>query len=180
MSGDRAKRLRHELAVLIHESVEEHRANRGAKGLADHLAARVVNWLLEEPERATLRRREYRVFVPGVPRSWGVSTRAKNRAHGSSLKDWQREIKAAWLQTHQLQKLPGPVELWMRFYSDKPLKDLSNMVKGAEDALKGTAFDDDDRVYRIIAEKEPAVKDGCGAFISLSHFLGPAFEEHLC
>lgn len=108
-----------------------------------------------------------------------MATRAHNAKYGSNLKNWQENIGWCWRKEYGSLKIDGPIALDFLFLSDKAHKDLTNMVKGAEDALQHVAFGDDDRVYSITARKEPASREEAGTRIRVSSIGGPAFKEHV-
>ena len=119
-----------------------------------------------------------RIWVPGEPATWGMGAGNRKRKP-EHLKDWQQAVGWAWRQYSGPLQLSGPVQLDFLFKTAKNRKDTSNMVKAAEDALKNVAFGDDDRVYRIVAVKEPVSVGSGGMYFRIARYGGPAFKEHL-
>lgn len=125
-----------------------------------------------EPKRTEL------IWVPGTPVTWGLGEKHP-RAATQRLKDWKQAVGWAWRG-----RCPGPprgggIILRMLFKVRSSRKDLTNLVKAAEDGLKQVAFGDDDRVYQQITMKEPVDRFGEeGVSFSVATYDGPIFEKH--
>lgn len=123
----------------------------------------------------------FRIWVPGPPAPWGMGRQVARgrRLKPQRLQDFQQRTLLEWRRIHGSTQLSGPIQLDFAFHTTSSAVDTSNMIKGAEDALKDEAFGDDDRVYRISAIKVP-VKDkkDAGAEISVAAYLGSAFKKH--
>jgi len=123
----------------------------------------------------------FKIWVPGPPAPWGMGRQVSRgiRLKPQRLKDFQDRTLLQWRRIHGSTQLAGPIQLDFAFHTASSSVDTSNMIKGAEDALKEQAFGDDDRVYRITAVKVP-VKDkkDAGMEMCLSAYLGAAFQKH--
>lgn len=121
------------------------------------------------------------VWVPGIPQTWGMGE-SSVRQGKKVLHEWKRAIWLSWRSKYQEKQLPGPVELSFIFLlpsSGSSLrKDLTNLVKGAEDGLKNIAFGDDRLVYRTTARKEP-VTEGAGMYFKVEPYRGPVSRQDL-
>lgn len=109
-----------------------------------------------------------RFIVSGDPAPWTSQNRNAARTPGFlRMQAWQAQI-AATARTQWTAKgydvLPLPVELKMLFVLKKPKDkrnpdgpDTTNMLKAAEDALKGIVFIDDRKDYHVAAMKAPSI-----------------------
>lgn len=86
----------------------------------------------------------------------------------------------AWRQAKRDLTHGGPVALEMVFYVRSPRKDLTNLEKALEDALKFVAFGDDNRVYRKSCSKEPVAEvEAEGVRFRVLDYVGPVHKTHL-
>lgn len=123
----------------------------------------------------------FKIWVPGPPAPWGMGRQVARgrRLKPQRLADFQDRVLVEWLRVHGSTHLVGPVAIDFTFHTTSSAVDTSNMVKGAEDALKDRAFGDDDRVYRIGALKVPVKeKNEAGTEICVSSYIGHAFRKH--
>jgi Holliday junction resolvase RusA-like endonuclease len=119
------------------------------------------------------------LWVPGEPVTWGLGEKTPAKAE-AKLKAWQEKVELLWAGLFPGPPLGGPVELETRFLVRSPRKDLTNLVKAAEDALKHRAFGDDDRVYAQHNWKEPVESpEEEGMEIRVRPYVGPAHRVHL-
>jgi Holliday junction resolvase RusA-like endonuclease len=116
------------------------------------------------------------LWIPGKPISWAVGTR-RNPAQG--LRRWQESIGWSWRAHKTGKPLAGPVTCTAEFRVRLAHKDLTNLWKAAEDALKNVAFLDDDRVYEQRLVKLPvelAAEEGMT--VRVEPYEGPCFTCH--
>ncbi len=109
-----------------------------------------------------------RFIVNGNPAPWVAQNRNAARSPGfQRMQAWQAQI-AATARTQWTAKgydvLDMPVEIKMLFVLPKPKDkrnpdgpDTTNMLKAAEDALKGIIFTDDRKDYHVAAMKVQSV-----------------------
>jgi Holliday junction resolvase RusA-like endonuclease len=174
-------------------------ATRGLKDIMDHYAAETAAAGDGEPKSPSVAGDELEravkkawvtaeftesfyhpsfVWVPGEPVTWGMGKRSP-AAGKRQLKVWKDTIQKEWRKRHCGPVIADSVQLFMRFMVLKARKDLTNLLKAAEDALNTIAFEDDARVYRTVVEKEPCEhRDDQGVYIAVTPYHGPTFEDH--
>jgi crossover junction endodeoxyribonuclease RusA len=108
---------------------------------------------------------QYQFTIPIRPKSKGRPRVTKN---GTFTPKATREYEAAVKSYYKGPKFDGPVSLTISLYKDKafvtikevdvdfsPLRgDISNYVKGIEDALNGLAYDDDRQIHLLKGSKK--------------------------
>ena len=111
----------------------------------------------------------YKFSIPHRPKSKGrprvTSKNGKQCAYTpKATRDWEEIVKSYYKGP----KFEGPVSLSIVLRSTKvtvtvsplesemsPLRgDISNYVKGIEDALNGLAYDDDRQIHRLVGKKK--------------------------
>lgn len=143
---------------------------------------RYVEDKLKNGDCGDLRKPGFTIWVPGEPAPWGMgkAVRGGRRLKPQRLQDWQDRVTLEWRRIQGTTQLSGPVSLSFVFHPTTHRTDLSNLVKGAEDALKDRAFGDDQLVYRIDARKMPASShDEAGMEMVVAAHDGSAFMRHL-
>lgn len=117
--------------------------------------------------------------VRGIPQSQGSkrafiprgSKRAVVVENNAKLRPWRADVVAAASAAYSAQPVAGPVALRCVFYFERPKShtrkqqaapwkdtkpDLSKLVRGVEDALKGLIWGDDAQVVQAVSEKRYA------------------------
>ncbi len=109
-----------------------------------------------------------RFIVNGNPAPWTSQNQNAARSTGFlRMQAWQAQI-ALMARTQWTAKgydaLDQPIEIKMLFVLPKPKNkrnpdgpDTTNMLKAAEDALKGIIFTDDRKDYHVAAMKVPSI-----------------------
>jgi crossover junction endodeoxyribonuclease RusA len=88
-----------------------------------------------------------RLVIPGVP----VPLERSRTARGSHYlpprsREYRDRAQAAWMAAGRPSLGDVPLVLVARFYGARASADLSNLVKGVEDALNGLAYGDDRQI----------------------------------
>lgn len=174
-----------EIDTVIADARREwsHATQSGSLSVYDMIARAVLNYVEEkiydQPRR--LEPQGFKIWVPGAPAPWGMGRQVARgrRLKPQRLQDYQSRVLLEWRRIHGSTQLSGPVQLDFAFHTPSSSVDTSNMIKGAEDALKDQAFGDDDRVYRIGAVKIPVRdKPEAGTEICVSAYVGHSFSKH--
>lgn len=183
MSMPKRQQLAMELDTLLNEAKWDwaHSSHCRTMTVEEFYVRYLLRWLEQRNGDGLKERRGWEIWVPGEPAPWGMgkAVRGGFRLKPERLKAWQDKVILAWRHAHQRAKLTGPAALSFEFFCQKHRTDLSNLVKGAEDALKDQAFPDDQYVYEIAARKTPA-EDGhpVGMKMSVAAYLGYTFSRH--
>ena len=112
---------------------------------------------------------EVRVYglpvAQGRPRAFKLPSGQVRVFDPPHSRDWKRTVMAQVLACRPERLLAGPLEGEMDFYVPRPKSipkrrlypevkpDLSNYLKGTEDALRGLVFSDDSQIVRLRLSK---------------------------
>lgn len=85
-----------------------------------------------------------------------VSVNAMYRAVGRRVimsakgRQFKNEMTTYLLNCDNIQRISGPVEIWIDFdFSDKRKRDVDNFAKAVLDCAKGLMFDDDSDIWSL-------------------------------
>jgi len=182
MGIPKRQQLQMELDTLLSEAKWDwaHSSHCRTMTVEEFYVRYLLRWL-EQRNGDFEERRGWTIWVPGEPVPWGMGKAVRGgwRLKPQRLKDWQDKVLLSWRQCHQSAKISGPTSLSFTFHCSKARMDTSNLIKGAEDALKTHAVPDDSYVYEICARKVPA-EDGhpIGMEMSVGAYMGYAFPKH--
>ena len=125
--------------------------------------------MLKAQQRRNSVAKSYRFTIPVRPKSKGrprvTSKNGKQWAYTpKSTRDWEETVR----HYYKGPKFEGPVSMSIVLSTKRaivtvtamdvepsPLRgDISNYVKGIEDALNGIAYDDDRQIHRLVGKKK--------------------------
>lgn len=102
---------------------------------------------------------QLRISGKAVPKGRPRFTRTGGVYTPKTTIDWEKHVKASWIEQQGSTSLTGPLSAYIYIMGDHTAKkDVDNMAKSILDGLNKVAYADDSQIVRLMVSKIPAIK----------------------